>query len=192
MTPLQIAQNFVGKSFKFGHKFQCAAFVTECLEKGNWEGIYPRNPDWVPDWSGADNGQPIATRIPMDKLTPGDLVIFGRTFGNQTSEHIGMYEGNGKFIHRPSFDGVVERADLHTPFWNDRFEVGLDTSSQPSGKDFRIFKHTQRPNAHSLLIDGKPDNSRVTIEIINGKSVVTINNKQRNMADLQIIGKWLD
>ena len=53
------------------------------------------------------------TPISMDQLQPGDLVIFQRTYDVTGTSHVGIYTGNGKFIHNSSSKGTVVEADLH-------------------------------------------------------------------------------
>ena len=47
------------------------------------------------------------TRIPADQLLPGDLVFF-----HSDLHHMGMYVGNGQFIHAPHTGDVVKISDL--------------------------------------------------------------------------------
>ena len=45
--------------------------------------------------------------VPADQLLPGDLVFFGSDLG-----HMGMYVGNGQFIHAPHSGDVVKISSL--------------------------------------------------------------------------------
>ncbi|MDF2533851.1 MAG: hypothetical protein K0R18_8 [Bacillales bacterium] len=60
--------------------------------------------------------------ISKANLQPGDLVHF--RIGNSTTiQHVGIYIGNGQFIHNnPS--GGVHITDLSESYWNDRFVTG--------------------------------------------------------------------
>lgn len=40
-------------------------------------------------------------RVPKDKLRPGDLVFFAHNEGRGKIHHVGMYIGNGAFLHSP-------------------------------------------------------------------------------------------
>lgn len=57
-------------------------------------------------------------------LLPGDLVFF--TLGGRKNRHVGIYEGQGRFIHAPSSGKRVRRASLNNPFWQDRL-IGKKT-----------------------------------------------------------------
>ncbi|KAA2285779.1 C40 family peptidase [Arenimonas fontis] len=52
---------------------------------------------------------------PPDRLAPGDLVLFanrGQVF------HIGIYVGEGRFVHAPSTGGTVRLDRLDNPYWS--------------------------------------------------------------------------
>ena len=123
-----IAAQYVGQPFHLGQSAQCAAFCWECMGKAGYAGPRPANPSWVPDYSGADNGEPIGGKVPFASLAPGDLVIFDRTYLAATSTHIGIVEQGGPsptMIHRGTSEGVVSRASLLVPYWRSRFATGL-------------------------------------------------------------------
>lgn len=60
------------------------------------------------------------TFVDKSKLQRGDLVFF--RVGSSTSiGHVGIYIGNGQFIHNsPSFDGVGT-SSLTTGYWSTRY-----------------------------------------------------------------------
>lgn len=51
-------------------------------------------------------------------LLPGDLLFFH--IDAQKSQHVGIYEGDGVFIHAPSSGKRVSRASLDNPYWSNR------------------------------------------------------------------------
>ena len=51
-------------------------------------------------------------------LLPGDLLFFH--LGPRSTRHVGIYEGDGLFIHAPSSGKSVRRASLANPFWRQR------------------------------------------------------------------------
>jgi len=59
-----------------------------------------------------------ARAVETSKPTPGDLVFFRFSAGK--SRHVGIYEGDGNFIHAPSSGKHVGRASLNNPFWRQR------------------------------------------------------------------------
>ncbi len=55
-------------------------------------------------------------------LIPGDLVFF-RIRRNKIS-HVGIYLGNGRFIHAPSSGKEVSIGSMSNPYWQKRFARG--------------------------------------------------------------------
>lgn len=52
-----------------------------------------------------------------ERLAPGDLVLFGQ----RKVDHIGIYVGEGRFVHAPSSGGTVRLDRLDGPYWRDRY-----------------------------------------------------------------------
>lgn len=100
------AQSRIGQAWT-GITPGCAAFVGGCLGTLAPAG----NPNWVPNYNKV--GQ---TTYDTGNLNPGDLVIFKNTYdapGGNDSTHIGIWEGNGKFIHESG--GLVKESNLSDP-----------------------------------------------------------------------------
>jgi len=59
---------------------------------------------------------------PVDKnsLLPGDLVFFNTA--NRPYSHVGIYIGDGRFIHAPSSKGSVRTESLNQGWFASRFE----------------------------------------------------------------------
>ena len=55
------------------------------------------------------------------KLRPGDLVFFNTE--NRPTSHVGLYIGEGRFIHAPSSRGKVQISSLNTGWFASRFET---------------------------------------------------------------------
>lgn len=58
-----------------------------------------------------------APTVDRDGLAPGDLVFFGRRGIN----HVGIYVGEGRFVHAPSTGGTVRMDPLDGPYWRDNY-----------------------------------------------------------------------
>lgn len=52
-------------------------------------------------------------KLRSDELQPGDLVLF--TPGG--NGHVGIYVGEGRFVHAPSTGGTVRMDRLDSPYW---------------------------------------------------------------------------
>jgi len=61
-------------------------------------------------------------RVSRDALQPGDLVFFktGRSKKREI-DHVGIYVGNGKFLHAPRRGKVVSLASLSESYWDSRY-----------------------------------------------------------------------
>ena len=57
-------------------------------------------------------------RIPPDRLSGGDLVFFG---SGGTVSHVGIYVGEGRFVHAPSTGGTVRLDALDGHYWRDTY-----------------------------------------------------------------------
>jgi cell wall-associated NlpC family hydrolase len=56
-----------------------------------------------------------APRVGRDELQPGDLVFFNP--GGGPASHIGIYVGEGRFVHAPSTGGTVRLDRLDSEYW---------------------------------------------------------------------------
>jgi cell wall-associated NlpC family hydrolase len=53
------------------------------------------------------------------ELAPGDLVFFNTL--RRTFSHVGIYMGDGRFIHAPKPGASVRVEDMRLPYWTTRF-----------------------------------------------------------------------
>jgi cell wall-associated NlpC family hydrolase len=64
----------------------------------------------------AHEGTPVASRA---ALAEGDLVFFGRNGGSV--DHVGIYIGDGKFVHAPRTGRDVTVSSLSTGYWSQKY-----------------------------------------------------------------------
>jgi cell wall-associated NlpC family hydrolase len=57
-------------------------------------------------------------RIDPNRLTAADLVFFGR---RGEVEHVGIYVGEGRFVHAPRTGGTVRLDRLDGPYWREHY-----------------------------------------------------------------------
>jgi cell wall-associated NlpC family hydrolase len=69
--------------------------------------------------------------VPPANLGPGDLVFFN-TLGRPYS-HVGVYLGDGRFVHAPAQRGRVRIDDLAHPYWRQRFNGGRRLGPEADG-----------------------------------------------------------
>ena len=60
------------------------------------------------------------TYVSKENLQPGDIVFFANTYASGIS-HVGIYAGNGQFIHAPNSRSVVSYADLTSGYWANHY-----------------------------------------------------------------------
>ena len=60
------------------------------------------------------------TYVPKSELKPGDIVFFQNTYKAGIS-HVGIYVGDGKFIHAPQSGQVVSYADLNSNYYTSHY-----------------------------------------------------------------------
>ena len=61
----------------------------------------------------ATGGQPVA----LDQMQPGDVISFF-----PDASHVGIYVGDGKFIHSPRSGSEVRVEDMRQSYWQRRFD----------------------------------------------------------------------
>jgi len=59
-----------------------------------------------------------ARHVPLNQLRPGDLVFF--KLDRRPVSHVGIYAGNGRFIHAPSNGKRVSFTTMDDPYWQAR------------------------------------------------------------------------
>lgn len=96
-----------GTSEKTG--FDCSGFVRHLYEKSVGQ-ILPRR--------AVDQARATEV-IERDELKPGDLVFFNTM--RRAFSHVGIYVGDGKFIHAPRSGKAVNIDDMRSAYWQKRF-----------------------------------------------------------------------
>ena len=74
--------------------------------------------------------QAAATQnIARDDLQPGDLVFFNTM--RRAFSHVGIYVGDGKFIHSPRSGSEVRVDSMSLSYWNRRFDGARRVTAKP-------------------------------------------------------------
>ena len=66
----------------------------------------------------------LGAQLSMSELLPGDLVFFDTNGGHNSLEHVGIYIGNGQFIHASSGGGRVMINSLTSGYYCGNFMWG--------------------------------------------------------------------
>ena len=62
----------------------------------------------------------IGTTVSKENLKVGDIVFFANTYISGIS-HVGIYAGNGQFIHSPNSRSTVSYSDLTSGYWANHY-----------------------------------------------------------------------
>jgi cell wall-associated NlpC family hydrolase len=112
----QLAQEYVGSRYVWGGAgptvFDCTGFVQFIY--GQFGVSLPRN----------EAGQ-LASGMPVgaDELAPGDVLVFANTYRRGLS-HVGIYLGEGRFVHAVDEAHGVTVSNLWDSYWSPRFVSG--------------------------------------------------------------------
>jgi cell wall-associated NlpC family hydrolase len=109
------ALSFIGIRYKRGGTspetgFDCSGFVRHVFREGMGL-ILPRTSREI-----SKTGEEVKKK----DLQPGDLVFFNTM--RRTFSHVGIYLGEGQFIHSPRTGGKVRIEDMRESYWAKRYE----------------------------------------------------------------------
>lgn len=109
------AMGFLGVPYKRGGNtvetgFDCSGFVRAIYEQSVGL-LLPRR---------AEQQAAATQRIDKNELQPGDLVFFNTM--RRAFSHVGIYVGDGKFIHSPKPGAEVRVESMGVSYWQRRFD----------------------------------------------------------------------
>ena len=109
------AMGFLGVPYKRGGNtvetgFDCSGFVRAIYEQSIGL-ILPRR---------AEQQAAATQNIDRSELKPGDLVFFNTM--RRTFSHVGIYVGEGRFIHSPKPGAEVRVENMSVSYWASRFD----------------------------------------------------------------------
>lgn len=62
----------------------------------------------------------VGRHLDRSRLLPGDLVFFNTS--RQAYSHVGIYVGDGRFVHAPSAGKHIHVANLSDNYWQQRYD----------------------------------------------------------------------
>ena len=109
------AMGFLGVPYRRGGNsaetgFDCSGFVRAMYEQSVGQ-LLPRQ---------AEQQAAVTQRIDKTELQPGDLVFFNTL--RRAFSHVGIYVGDGKFIHSPKPGAEVRVESMGISYWASRFD----------------------------------------------------------------------
>ncbi len=108
------AMSLLGVPYKWGGTdadtgFDCSGFVVSVYQQSIGL-LLPRK---------AEQQAAATEKISQAELQPGDLVFFNTM--RRAFSHVGIYVGNGKFIHAPRAGSEVRVESMGGSYWQNRF-----------------------------------------------------------------------
>ena len=118
------ALSFLGVKYRYGGDsarsgFDCSGFVRYVYQE-TLGTVLPHNAA-----EQAHEGE----KIPESQLKPGDLVFFNTL--RRAFSHVGIYIGDGQFIHSPRPGQTVRVENLDSPYWAKRFDGARRIMTSP-------------------------------------------------------------
>ena len=120
------AMNFLGVPYRRGGEsaeegFDCSGFTRHVFEAS--VGLV------LPRRSQEQARAPGLLKVERDDLKPGDLVFFNTV--RAAFSHVGIYVGDGKFIHSPRTGAQVRVEDMRAAYWTKRYN-GARRPAEPA------------------------------------------------------------
>lgn len=111
------AMNFVGVPYRFGGNdadsgFDCSGFTKHLFQLNLGLSLPRRSHEQAAAQGLVD--------VPRRDLQPGDLVFFNTL--RRAFSHVGIYVGEGRFIHSPRAGASVRLENMHSSYWLPRFD----------------------------------------------------------------------
>lgn len=110
---LSKAQEYLGCPYVYGGAspsgFDCSGFVYYVLKSLGYS----------PYRTPADQIK-MGVSVSKENLQPGDIVFFSGTGGSGIT-HVGIYAGNGQFIHAPNSRSVVSYSSIISGYWSEHY-----------------------------------------------------------------------
>jgi cell wall-associated NlpC family hydrolase len=109
---LEYAREMVGKPYKYAGNtpagFDCSGLVNYSYGKAGLR--LPRD---------TRSQRQMSVAIAVRNLRPGDLLFFDQE--GKKASHVGLYIGDGRFVHAPSSGGKVRVDSMKADFWKKHF-----------------------------------------------------------------------
>lgn len=143
------AMGFLGVPYRRGGNnaetgFDCSGFVRAMYEQTIGLAL-PRK---------ADQQAAATEKIDRADLQPGDLVFFNTM--RRAFSHVGIYVGEGKFIHSPRSGAEVRVEDMGGSYWKRRFDGARRVGHSP-----KAALPAPLPSAATESIQDRPEEPKL-------------------------------
>lgn len=129
------AMSFLGVPYKRGGTseasgFDCSGFTRHVFELSLGR-LLPRR-------AAEQAASPDMMDVSHDELKPGDLVFFNTM--RRAFSHVGIYIGEGKFIHSPRVGSSVRVEDMREAYWVQRYNGARRAPEMSTAKSEQLIK----------------------------------------------------
>ncbi len=105
----------LGTEYRYGGDspqtgYDCSGLVAHVFEQA-WGIRLPHSAR-----AQSEAGRPVS----LAELQPGDLVFYDTQ--HRPYSHVGIYVGDGRFVHAPKTGARVRVESLHSRYWSNRFD----------------------------------------------------------------------
>lgn len=107
LTAIGVDYRYGGQSPTTG--FDCSGLVAHVFHEGYGIAL-PRN---------TQGQSQVGKSVSVDELRPGDLVFYNTQ--NRPFSHVGIYLGDGRFVHAPRTGATVRIDKLDSAYWSRRW-----------------------------------------------------------------------
>jgi cell wall-associated NlpC family hydrolase len=121
------AMNFVGVPYRLGGNdadtgFDCSGFTKHLFQLNLGLSLPRRSHEQAAAQGLVD--------VPRGDLQPGDLVFFNTL--RRAFSHVGIYIGEGRFIHSPRAGAAIRLEDMQSSYWRGRFDGARRAALAPT------------------------------------------------------------
>ena len=112
--PLIHALQALGVKYRYGGRtpetgFDCSGLIAHVFERA-WGIVLPASTAAL---------SKVGAAVKLKELQPGDLVFYNTR--NRPYSHVGIYIGDGRFLHAPRPGAYVRVESAETGYWRARF-----------------------------------------------------------------------
>ena len=110
------AMKYLGTPYRYGGSSPTEG--VDCSGLAQWSAKQSLNLN-LP--RSTDQQSQFGDELSMSRMAAGDLIFFNTS--SQPNSHVGIYLGDGFFVHSPSSNGVVRVESLNSPYWHPRMSM---------------------------------------------------------------------
>ncbi|AJC23486.2 C40 family peptidase [Pandoraea pulmonicola] len=151
------AMSLVGIPYRYGGNtpdsgFDCSGLVRYVVARAAGVNL----PRTTADMSS------VGTSLDRDDLASGDLIFFNTT--GRAHSHVGIYVGQGKFVHAPNSGGTVRLESLYIPYWARRIDGirRVAANKAPAGNTTYVNRSAPASVAQAQPVAAPPLNRPLT------------------------------